>query len=224
MRGLQVKDDHHELRYLRHVAAGKDDGVKPEVPAVLPKSESDAATDEQPERFGVGWLFRTWRDSLFFPASLYSRPQSTSSYWKPIILSIVVSVIVAIVLFWGDPVGKRYGRAFLAVFPAVVLVLGTMLSCLFHLVLRILNAAGGGFRSSFSVVVYSSSACTWIPYPVVGKALWIVWAVILLVVGLKTVHSISAKRAAAAILIAIPVGAVLIVAVLLLVRLVVRGI
>jgi len=87
-------------------------------------------------------------------------------------------------------------------FGPVFIVVGLFLSAgILHLVLLALGGAARGFEGTFRVAAYSQAASLFNIVPGCGGLIGLVYAIVLLVIGLSEAHGISRGKAAAAVLV-----------------------
>jgi hypothetical protein len=88
------------------------------------------------------------------------------------------------------------------IFGPVFVVIGVFLSAgIFHLALLALGGAARGFEGTFRVAAYSQTASIFNIIPGCGGLIGLVYAIVLLVIGLSEAHGISRGKAAAAVLV-----------------------
>jgi hypothetical protein len=88
------------------------------------------------------------------------------------------------------------------IFGPVFVVIGVFLSAgIFHLALLALGGAARGFEGTFRVAAYSQAASIFNIIPGCGGLIGLVYAIVLLVIGISEAHGISRGKAAAAVLV-----------------------
>jgi len=88
------------------------------------------------------------------------------------------------------------------IFGPVFIVMGLFISAgVFHLALLALGGATRGFEGTFRVAAYSQAASIFNVIPGCGGLIGLVYAIVLLVIGLSEAHGISRGKAAAAVLV-----------------------
>jgi hypothetical protein len=87
-------------------------------------------------------------------------------------------------------------------FGPVFIVIGLFVGAgLFHLLLLALGGAARGFEATFRVACFSQAASIFNIIPACGGLIGLVYALVLLIIGLSEAHQISRGKAAAAVLI-----------------------
>jgi hypothetical protein len=178
-------------------------------------------------------LLRTWRDSLFQPAAFFRRLAWEGSLARPLLYYLLISITSAFfVLLWRStdaplvPASFRPGASlaplvqfFFEPFAALIgLGLGVLVLQLFALILA---PARRGMRATARVFCYSAGPAVFTAAPILGPAVGAVWALVLLVMGLREAHRTTPGRATAIVL--IPVVGFIMVLASLLVLLVLSG-
>ncbi len=95
---------------------------------------------------------------------------------------------------------------FLVVFPFAYLFVLFIASGIYHLVLNLLGGlqqSEAGFEGSLKVVAYSAPAGLAAIIPFVGGIIGMIWALVLYIIGLATVHKTTHAKAVLAVLIPI---------------------
>jgi hypothetical protein len=88
------------------------------------------------------------------------------------------------------------------IFGPVFIVIGLFISSgILHLALLALGGAARGFEGTFRVAAYSQAASIFNIVPGCGGLIGLVYAIVLLVIGLSEAHGISRGKAAAAVLV-----------------------
>ena len=85
--------------------------------------------------------------------------------------------------------------------PVFIVVFLFVSAGIFHLVLLALGGAARGFEGTFRVAGYSQAASIFNIIPGCGGLIGLVYAIVLLVIGLSEAHGISRGKAAAAVLV-----------------------
>jgi hypothetical protein len=169
--------------------------------------EAAAALDEAPPRIGPGWVLSSWINCLVRPGKFFSGIQLPPNYGRPIIFSIGMDVIAASLMVLLSMAGiSGYAPArLIVVLPLASLLVSLLLTGAFHAALAVLRGASGGFAGTFAVIFYSCASHIWIALPKPGKfgalvgALVIIWRLVIIVAGLKTVHRTTWARSVLAV-------------------------
>jgi len=155
--------------------------------------------------FGAGRFF----------ASLSPEPRLS----RPLLYAVLVGSIGIISgSFWGyilersdlfSTLFERAGGMDMDITITAVLILAAPLLAAFqqfifsgilHLCLIFIGGNRSGYHATFSVVAFSASTQVLSIFPFVGSVLGSAWNVVLIVIGLRTMHRISTLRAVIAIL------------------------
>ncbi len=197
--------------------------------------EGPAWEDQSLPFFGRIW--ETLRPSLLQPREFFSDMRRAGDYTQPMIyLAILGFVGTLIGMIWQMPfqmmslaaqgqqgggggggaaaTGGVLGLVCTVLFaPVVIVILAWISAGIYHLVLSLLGGANEGYEATFRVVCYSSAATTMLNIiPCVGGCVGTVWMIVMLVIGLSTVHETDGWKAAVAVIapIVLCLGAVLV--------------
>ncbi|MBL7160813.1 MAG: YIP1 family protein [Candidatus Aenigmarchaeota archaeon] len=153
---------------------------------------------------------------LFEPSSAFKREQKTTvgaAFKYMLILSIVSAVLGGIVT--SALAGNVVMLVGSIVMLYVVFIIGTtILGIILHIFAFIVGARGG-FGQTLKAVYYGATPnmlLSWIPY--IGF-IFVIWNLILNIIGIKNLHNISTGRAVLAVLIPVIILTLLMIAGLL---------
>ncbi len=164
-------------------------------------------------------LFSTWRAVMFGPGRFFASLSPEPRLSRPLLYAVLVGSIGIISgSFWGYMLersdlfsslfegtggmdmditittGLILAAPFLAAFQQFIF------SGILHICLLCTGGNRSGYHTTFSVVAFSASTQVLSIIPFIGSVLGSVWSLALIVIGLKTLHGISALRAVIAIL------------------------
>lgn len=175
----------------------------------------------------ISSFIQTLKFSLRAPQAFFGEMGAGAGWMRPFIYALIVSCIgfataimyqagfqaLATMFNVGGNWGADLGIAALSlpIFVMVMLVFVIFFvpvatfCCLFiqagicHLCLMILGAASRDFYSTFRVVCYSYGPYIFQVIPLIGGIVGPVWSLMLVIIGLKTVHQTTYGRAALAV-------------------------
>jgi hypothetical protein len=152
------------------------------------------------------------------PVDFYRGIQRQGDYLNPLIFAMICAVISAVLgglialVLRGRGFGSVLANVILAPIGAAIgLFIGAAIFYL--LVMLIVGSSNSGFEATFRVVAYASvtSLVSWIPF--VGGLIAFVWYVVLMILGIREVHTTTTGKAALVAL--IPTVVILLLALLL---------
>jgi DNA-directed RNA polymerase subunit RPC12/RpoP len=79
-------------------------------------------------------------------------------------------------------------------------------AAIIHVLLMIVGGARQSYETTFRVLSFSQGAILWslfIPIPIVNILIWMIWSIVLLIIGLSRSHEITAGKAALAVMLPI---------------------
>lgn len=210
----------------------------------MQRSDTDSA-ESRPwpppeEGSALGHLARTWQEITFRPTSFFAALPRGGRLGGPLVFYLIIGTIAAAIrLFWrltfttvlpeGDSALLRALRAgdtgsplveFLLT-PVILLLSFGLAAVITHFALWVVGGAREGMSTTAAVLAYASAPQLFVVVPVLGTVIGMVWALVLLVVGLREAHRTSTTRAVIAVL--LPVMAMGVLLVLLLVALLATG-
>jgi len=156
------------------------------------------------EESALPGFFATWANVTFKPNAFFSRPTAQRSRWSPVKFALLIYA------FW-EPFNAVYltfsghrslslaaltAVAALAISPVIALMSVWVAAGLIHLLLTLVSGRRARFQDTFECVCYASAPLLIIAVvPIVGFAIADVWAIVVLSIALKRVHSITTPRA-----------------------------
>lgn len=190
--------------------------------------------DEAPQRLGPPWeqpergnvLQRAWQTLALVvsqPKAFFADMRLRGGLLPPLLFyALVFAPSYLLSLFISLPVdmamGTTMGESLLAAGFALVLLpflipIGLFISAgITHLCLMLLGGANQGFEATFRVNGYAYGGLAWtMVIPVCGGLVFLVWGIVLEIIGLADAHRVSTGKAAAAVL--IPLAIVFLLAV-----------
>jgi len=166
----------------------------------------------------LGATWDSWRESMFNPDAFFRALPPRGSFLPAIGYLVLLSVIGAFFsLMWSlvfsgvavragaaaeaglSPVAEAFLTFFITPFAAVLGVF--LIGGLYHLLLMLMDGAGGGYRGTVRVLCYSAGPAVFGIVPILGSVVGTVWWVVLAIVGLRNVHRIETWKAAVAVLV-----------------------
>jgi hypothetical protein len=172
----------------------------------------------------VASLLETLKAALLSPTAFFSglAPEG-KGYWSYlIVLGWPSAVLGALLAFFfpvlaglggfgapGNPFGSGENALFLAFVVVVAplqLLIGTCIQGgILHLFLRLVGGANARIETTIRTVVYAQSVICFNWVPLLGPLVAAVWSLVLLVIGLKHMHTTTYGRVLAAVLLPITV-------------------
>jgi hypothetical protein len=188
----------------------------------------------------LGQLVETWQRSVFQPAGFFAAMPRRSGLGAAIVYYLIIGTVAAAIrLFWrfalppflpdGDALVLRALRMGQPDSPLVEFLLAPMFMLLTlglatvvtHGALWIVGGARERMGTTAAVYAYSNGPQLFVVVPVVGTALGTLWALVLLVIGLREAHRTTTGRAIMALV--LPLLGVALLFVLLFVALLLLG-
>lgn len=195
---------------------------------VLPPSHQDISSSlEQPRSAGEGsswhspWedqenlgfaqgLLITLKQSLFSPATFFSRLPKKGGYQNPMLYGVIVETIGALLGFLAGMVvenplashGKLTGHVSVLVavlIPLFVLVGILVGTVVLHVSLFLVGALNEDFEATFRIVTYSSGPDLFNGIPVIGWLIALAWKIVITVVAVREIQRISTVHATVAV-------------------------
>jgi hypothetical protein len=153
-------------------------------------------------------LFSTIMMALFKPFQFYSDLRRSSGLSKPVLFGVICGTLGFIfnliwqVVFlgstgndgaqaWFQSPAISFGLILLIVLvlsPAITLFIIFLISILWQILLAIVRSTGGGFEATIRVASYTQAASLFNIIPLVGPVIAAIWAIVLVFIGLKTLH------------------------------------
>jgi hypothetical protein len=188
-----------------------------------PVSEGREKTDwEDRESKGfLNGLFTTLKDVLFSPSVFFKRMPVTGGLTDPLLFALIIGMVGFIfsyfwqILLQGAMQGimipgmkaaaeqnmfRGIGMAALAFFSPFLIILVLFIgSGILHVCLMLVRGARSGFEATFRVVAYGYSTYIFLVIPFCGGLLAGVWAIVLMIIGLREAHETTGGKAAFAV-------------------------
>jgi hypothetical protein len=197
----------------------------PPPPSVSPPS-GEAKYVEWEDRRKSGFfvaLWRTWRDSVFYPDSFYGRLPFSGGLGNPLLYALIIGwvsyTIYEIIqwLFSGmmmgfltnviddpeilDKLGIVGGVTFLNLIfsvimaPFIIAALLFIVSGIYHLLGLIFGWTNRNFEATFRAVNYSVGPYLFVIAPLCGVFVGPIWALVLAIIGIKHMQQTTAGKA-----------------------------
>ncbi len=167
-------------------------------------------------------LLRTLKETLIAPSQFFKKMTVAGGLTDPLLYAMIVGMVGLTFLYIWDILLHVPLRSFMttelrvAADRTLVGTLGTvvtavmtpfmlifwlfLVSGMLHLFLLMVRGARAGFEATFRVVSYGISPFVFLAIPVCGMPVTSLWIIILIIIGLKEAHEISAGKAAFSVL------------------------
>ena len=174
---------------------------------------------ERRERFGLlNGLYLTIKDVLLAPGQFFYRMPSRVGLAQPLLFAVVVGVTAAFfvwmwslagspahLLFSGD-LGEALRRPWLYFLffifsPVIFSVAVVVKAAMIQLVLKLLGGNKLGFEATFRVAAYSEATGILVLIPFCGAPIGSIWGLVVLIIGLYSIHEIEPWKAVVAVLV-----------------------
>jgi hypothetical protein len=195
--------------------------VEPGATAAVGAGRSKTAWEDRENIGFFNGLLKTVKQVLFSPAEFFKKMPVSGGLIDPLLYALIVGMVgLMFQYFWQIVLGNSMqsfmpqelksaavydmfhglGRAMLAVFSPLLLVIGLFISagCL-HLFLMMVNGARGRFEATFRVVSYGLSPYPLLLIPFCGNIIAALWTLVLTLIGLKEAHETTGGKAAFAV-------------------------
>ncbi len=206
--------------------------------ALLGGGREKTPWEDREARGFFGGLFKTLNETLFHPSEFFKKMSVTGGLTDPLLYALIVGMVgLMFSYFWqialksamqgmlpgmqaaaGQRLFQGIGMTILAFLSPFLIILGLFISSgLLHLFLMMVKGARAGFEATFRVVAYVYSANILLILPFCGGILYIVWMLVLLIIGLREAHETTGGKAAFAVFFPVVVccGLIVIMAVLI---------
>ena len=173
---------------------------------------------ERRERFGfLNGLYLTIKDVLLAPGQFFHQMPSQVGMTQPLLFAVVLGV-AATFFFWmwslaggslkmlmaedlGEVLSGPWWSFVLFLFSPLIVSIGVLVKAvLIHLVLMVLGGNKLGFEATFRVSAYSEAASVLALVLFCGPVLGVVWSLIVVIIGLYSIHETDPWRAVVAVL------------------------
>ncbi|OQX91761.1 MAG: hypothetical protein B6D58_06425 [candidate division Zixibacteria bacterium 4484_95] len=172
----------------------------------------------------LGSLFETWKKSVFEPTDFYRKMPVKGGIGNPLLYGLILAFIGFVFqmvyrqlftqLFdpshWYPYFNDMFDRDFNAfeyqlksismlagimIFPFMAAAWFFIWSGITHLILTIFGWKKEEYEASFRLIAYSEGPSFFLIVPLIGGLISIVWQLVLVVIGIKEVHRVSAGQA-----------------------------
>jgi hypothetical protein len=193
--------------------------IEPGMPAAPPPGPMARLPWEEPGRPFVEALFETVKLFVTRPSEAYARMAVEGDLIRPVLYAIILGWVgvffaqVFNIAMGGFQMGmmRRWGMNASAVSPMVniaiivaaplLVIIGLAIqTVVFHLVLMLIGGATRGFDATLRACCYAGTAQLAGIVPVCGGLVGLVWAIVLLVIGIATAHRTTQGKAALAVI------------------------
>lgn len=169
----------------------------------------------------IGAFLRTTREALFSPTRFFKKVASGEGYWSPLIYGLISGIIGfggAILWQWfifsrWFPIQKILDLPYSFYFVIITIALPFMVafsiligSGVTHLCLMIVGGNKNGFQMTFRVISYAFSGYILGILPFIGSTIGGIYALILIIFGVREGHTISTGKAVLAVFLPLIVG------------------
>jgi hypothetical protein len=170
----------------------------------------------------LGGLFRTVKEILFSPARFFRTMAVTGGLTDPMLYALIIGMTGLMFFYLWDillhdsmqnfmtpemraAAGRAAMRGGSSVFAAIItpflLILWLfVIAGMLHLFLLLVRGAKAGFEATFRVVSYSVSPFLFMVIPFCGMLITALWAMFVVIIGLREAHETSGGKAAFAVL------------------------
>jgi hypothetical protein len=167
-------------------------------------------------------LIRTLKEILFAPSHFFKKMSVTGGLTDPLLYAMIVGMVGLTFFYIWDIILHAPLRSFMtaelraAADRTLVGTLGTVITAvltpfmlifwlffvsgMLHLFLLMVRGAQAGFEATFRVVSYGVSPLVFLAIPFCGMPITSLWIIILIIIGLKEAHGISAGKAVFSVL------------------------
>lgn len=176
------------------------------------------------EEEGTQWTFTglmaTLKGALFSPAEFFRKMNVAGGLTNPLLYAMIVGMTgLTFSYLWQALLHDTYSgflaargagavalppgigmAAFAIIMPFTLLVVLFVWSGLLHVLLLLVRGARNGFEATFRAAAYGSSASIFLVVPFCGAFIWLLWFVVIVIIGLKEAHGTSGGKASFAVL------------------------
>lgn len=174
---------------------------------------------ERRDRFGfLNALYLTIKDVLLAPGQFFHRMPSRVGMAQPLLFAVVLGVAATFVAWmWslagsslqllmardlGEAISGPWWSFVLFLFSPIIVGFGVLIKAgLIHLVLMLLGGDKLGFEATVRVSAYSEASSILALLPFCGNILGVVWGLVVLIIGLYSIHETDPWRAVVAVLV-----------------------
>ncbi|UCD71527.1 MAG: YIP1 family protein [Syntrophobacterales bacterium] len=177
----------------------------------LPGEEEKYCPWEDLEELGFFEAFlTTLKEALLSPTRFYRRMPTRGGFKSPLIFGLILGVLGGVFsLTWQQVFMLRLGRfpemattyfvGIIIALPLIVLASLYIISAIVHLCLTVVGGNRRGFEATFRVIAYSGSTDIFAFIPFIGSLITFIYALVIVIIGLREGHGIGKGRAALAV-------------------------
>jgi hypothetical protein len=167
-----------------------------------------------------GGLFKTLKLVLFNPTEFFRKMPVTGGLTDPLLYALIVGMVglmfsyVWQILLQGSMQGfmppemasryqmfQQFNIAALAISTPVILIFALfVIAGIFHVLLMLVKGARSGYEATFRVVSYCASPLIFHMVPCCGGLVWLLWSLVISIIGLKEAHETTGGKAAFSVL------------------------
>ncbi len=196
--------------------------IEPGAPTAAAAPPAHPLPWEQPDRPFVEALFETVKLFVVQPKAAYDRMQKAGDLARPVLYAVIIGWIgvffgqlysIALSGFQMDMMRNMgvpggYGGAgmstamnlgIIVLAPVLILIWLAIETVVFHLCLMLAGGANGGFDTTLRTCCYATTAQLAGIIPLCGGLAALVWAIVLLIIGLAIAHRTTQGKAAVAV-------------------------
>ena len=172
---------------------------------------------ERRERYGfLNGLYLTVKDVLLTPHTFFHRMPTQVGLAQPLYFAIVMGAVLlffmwmwslagsSLELFFADNIRDVLEGPFqlfmMFLFSPILIPLFVFSNAaMMHLVIVMTGGKNLGFEATFRVVAYSLAGGVLTLIPVCGTGVWVIWSLVINVIGLYSIHETDPWRAVVAV-------------------------
>ena len=173
---------------------------------------------ERRDRFGfLNGLYLTIKDVLLAPGQFFHRMPSQVGMTQPLLFAVTIGVAATFFIWmWslagsslkmlvaddlGEVLRGPWWSFVMFLFSPVIVSIGVIVkAAMIHLVLILLGGNKLGFEATLRVSAYSEAASILALLPFCGPVLGVVWSLVVVIIGLYSIHETDPWRAVVAVL------------------------
>lgn len=152
----------------------------------------------------------TLKEVLLSPTKFYRRMPTSQGFVNPLIFGLILGVLGGVFgLAWQRVFALRLGEfseitttnfvVITILLPLIVLVGLFIGSAIVHLCLMVVRGNRRGFEATFRVIAYSAAAAIFTFIPLMGSLITFIYALVIVIIGLREGHEIGTGRVVLAI-------------------------
>lgn len=173
---------------------------------------------ERRERYGfLNGLYLTIKDVLLTPNTFFHRMPTQVGLAQPLYFSIVMGAITlffmwmwslagsSLELFFADDLRDVLEGPFqlfmMFLFsPILIPIFVFSNAAMMHLIIVMTGGKNLGFEATFRVASYSLAGGVLALIPICGAAIWVIWSLVINIIGLYSIHETDPWRAVVAVI------------------------